>query len=285
MDQHEVGFFTGISNDDYHAGPGISKSGLWTIYTQTPAHYKYPPEKAEKTTAQQGTLDFGSASHCAILEPEEFENRYVRGPEDRKGNKWKDLVEGVALSGKTVIVQKDYDNVLAIRDRVHADSWLNGIITGGKPIVEGSAYWIDPATGCLCRCRPDLYRADLKVMVDCKSTRSAHPSDFARSVANFGYHAQEAFYADGMNTIGQPVAATVFIAWEKESPYATAVYELPPSIVEEGRATMRKALNIYAACVKDESWPAYPEGVQELKFKRYHFMETEAPDFADGELA
>lgn len=279
------GIYQGIPNEAYHAGPGISKSGLWTIEQKSPAHYKFPPAKDEDSTQARATKDIGTAAHVAILEPNDLEKRVVRGPEDRRGNKWKDLAEMCAIDKRTLLTSKDYDNVMAMRDAVHADPWINGIITGGKPMVEASGYWIDPETGELCRCRPDLYREDLGIVIDLKSSESAHPDAFARSVINYGYHAQEAFYSDGWSAAGKKVEGFVFIAWEKKSPYAFGVYELPPSIVDEGRAVMRKALGTYTECRKANRWPGYASGVQELPIKKWAYRLTEAPSALDEEVA
>jgi len=260
-----------LSNEQYHSGPGISKSGLWTLDTKSPAHLKFGVRK------ESAAFDFGEACHMAILEPNLFEALVTRGPEDRRGNKWKDMVEACALDGKLLLTAGDYDGVLAIRDAVHADQWINSILTTGVREVEHSGYWIDPETGVLCRCRPDLYRADLGIIIDVKSTQSAHPDKFARSVINYGYHAQEAFYSDGYRALGRDVQGFVFLAWEKEEPYAYAVYELPPSIVEEGRVQMRRALNTYADCLASDHWPAYGDGVRELPISRWAYRLTEAP--------
>jgi exodeoxyribonuclease VIII len=273
------GIYRDIPNESYHAGPGISKSGLWTIQTQSPAHYKFGVRE------EKSHFDFGEACHFAILQPELFEAKVFRGPEDRRGNKWKDAAEFCKGEGKLLLTAPDYDGVLTIRDAVHADAWINSIVTGGKPVIEASGYWIDEETGELCRCRPDLYREDLGILLDVKSTVSAHPDAFARSVTNYGYHAQEAFYSDGWRALNQKVEGFAFLAWEKKPPYAFAVYELPPSIVEEGRAMMRQALNTYAECKRGDRWPAYGEGVQELTFKRWAYRLTEAPDELDGEAA
>lgn len=275
----QPGIYFDLPNEAYHSGPGVSKSGLWTIQTKSPAHYRF--EERE----QKNHFDFGEASHLAVLQPDEFEARVYRGPDDRRGNKWKDTAEWCAREGKLILTAGDYDAVLAIRDAVHADAWINSIITGGKPVIEASGYWIDEQTGELCRCRPDLYREDLGIIIDAKSTISAHPDAFARSVINYGYHAQEAIYSDGWRALGKPVDGFVFLSWEKKSPYAHAVYELPPSIVEEGRAMMRAALDTYSSCRKSDTWPAYGEGVQELSFKRWAYRMTEAPDAIDEQQA
>lgn len=265
------GIYAGIPNEAYHSGPGISKSGLWTIHTKSPAHFKFGERKETKA------FDMGEACHLAILEPNLFEKKVVRGPDDRRGNKWKDIAEVCRIDGKLLLTSGDYDNALAVRDAVHADPFVSSIVANENATIEASGYWIDEATGLLCRCRPDLYRADLGIMVDVKSTASAHPDDFARSVINYGYHAQEAFYTDGWQSLGKTVDGFVFLAWEKSSPYACGIYELPPPIVEEGRTIARRALETYAQCQKVNHWPAYGSGVQELEFKRWAYRLTEAP--------
>lgn len=277
------GIYKGMSNEAYHSGPGISKSGLWTIHTKTPAHYKYPAEK-EMTPQKQANLDWGTGIHIAILEPNDFEKKVYRGPEDRKGNKWKDAKEFCELEGKLLLVQSAYDEVCAARDAVHADPWINSIITGGKPVIEASGYWIDEETGMMCRCRPDFYRSDLGVILDVKSTVDAMAEKFSRHVIDLGYHVQEPFYSDGWRALGQNVDAFVFLAVEKEAPFAKAVYELPPSIVAEGREIARKALKEYAECSKSGKWKSLPEGVQELKFPRWSYKNTEAPTALDEEV-
>lgn len=278
------GIIANLSNADYHASDGISKSGLWTIHKTSPAHYKY------SVRDEKSHFDFGEAAHLAILEPDAFERIVHCGPDDRRGNKWKAAQEECAATmvehrgaktPKLLLTSSDYQDVLGIRDAVHADAWISGIITGGKSMVEASGYWIDPETGVNCRCRPDLWREDLGIMLDVKSTLSAAAADFSRSVVNYGYHSQEAFYSDGWRHLGKQVDGFVFLAWEKKKPYARSVFELPPSIVEEGRAIMRKSLSAYAACADSGDWPGYPTGVQELQFPKWAYSEIDAPETID----
>lgn len=266
-----VGIHEGIPNDVYHSLPGISKSGLWTMYQKTPAHFRYAVRK------ETNAFDVGEAIHLAVLQPDVFETRVIRGPKDRRGNNWKDFQAEATNSGRLLLTEADFDKALEVRDVVHADAWLNAMIVSPHSQVERSGIWTDAETGVTCRLRPDLYRPDLGIIFDLKSTRCAEAETFARDVANYGYHAQEAWYSDGWRALGQNVEAFVFIALEKDAPYCRAAYELLPSIVDEGRIAMRKTLRLYAQCAAVDRWPGYEPGVQELKFKPWAYYETEAP--------
>jgi exodeoxyribonuclease VIII len=267
----EPGIYPDIPNEAYHAGPGVSKSGLWELHTKSPYHFQFAPRE------EKNFFDLGEAGHIAALQPEQFEALVYRGPDDRRGNKWTDAQEFCKIEGKVCLTSKDYDKALMIRDTLHADPTINSLVASSAAQVEASGFWTDAETGSLCRCRPDLYRPDLSLIVDLKTTTSAHPGKFARSVVDYGYHAQEAFYTDGLRALGQSVNAFVFIAVEKTDPFAFAIYELPPSIVDEGRAIMRKALDKYAECKRTDTWPGYANGVQELQFPRWAYTETQAP--------
>lgn len=275
------GIYQGIPNEAYHAGPGAGRSGLWTLETQSPAHFKYPAP-VEETAQSKAAKSFGTATHVAVLEPEDFEKKVIKGPADRRGNKWTDLEEASKINNTTLLTEKDYENCQALRDTVHADPFLNGIITGGPAMVEATGYFIDPVTGLLCRVRPDLYRKDIKIILDVKTTKNAKAEDFVKSVTNLGYHFQEAFYTDGWQALDMPVDGFVFMALEKKSPFAFSVYELPPAIVEEGRMMVRKALDKHHECLEKNMWPGYPTGVQSLEFKRWQYRYTEAPTEEDA---
>lgn len=181
------------------------------------------------------------------------------------------------------LTESDYDKALQIRDTVHANSVLNKLIASSNSVIEQSGYWIDPETGLLCRVRPDLHRPDLKIIIDLKTTASAMRRDFQTSIAKYGYHAQEAFYTDGMSALGQQVDGFIFIAVEKKDPFCIAVYELEPTAVDRGRERIRQALKIYSECKASNNWPGYSEGVQALDIPRWAYSDDEAPVFFEGE--
>ncbi|EFA3840399.1 exodeoxyribonuclease VIII, partial [Escherichia coli] len=100
----EPGIYYGISNENYHVGPGVSKSQLDDI-ADTPALYLWR-KNAPVDNTKTKTLDLGTAFHCRVLEPEEFSNRFIVAPEfNRRTNAGKEeekafLME-CASTGKT----------------------------------------------------------------------------------------------------------------------------------------------------------------------------------------
>ncbi|HEI2837618.1 TPA: exodeoxyribonuclease VIII, partial [Escherichia coli] len=168
----EPGIYYGISNENYHAGPGVSKSQLDDI-ADTPALYLWR-KNAPVDTTKTNTLDLGTAFHCRVLEPEEFSNRFIVAPEfNRRTNAGKEeekafLME-CASTGKTVInaeegrkIELMYQSVMALP----LGQWL--VESAGH--AESSIYWEDPETGILCRCRPDKIIPEFHWIMDVKTT-------------------------------------------------------------------------------------------------------------------
>lgn len=167
----------------------------------------------------------------------------------------------------TELSADDLATVEAMRDAIlehPAGRWL---FEGGHmhQAVERSFWWVDPATGVPCRCRPDFMCWTNEygwVVADPKSTRDASFYGFRREVAKWSYHMQDAFYRDGISQVlGQPVGKFVFLAADKSAPHNAACYELEPEGVEQGRAAYRYALEQYADWLtNDNHWPGYGDG-------------------------
>lgn len=253
-----------MSNAQYHAAPGISKSGLWTIHSRTPAHFRFGERKAKDGDA----LDVGTAIHTAILEPEDFERTIARGPADRKGNKWPEACSLYRLNGFDVtLTAKDYDMVLRIRDSADRCAILRGLRPG--LIIESSAF-AETGADLVMRCRPDGYHPRAKLMLDIKSTTDASPAGFAKACASYGYHVQDAFYSDTWEAAGGgEVAGFIFLAFEKEPPYLVAPYELSVPAQDEGRRIYRAALDTYRQCVAADTWPGYSADIETLSLPRW----------------
>lgn len=256
-----------LSFESYLARRAVSKSSLWTLHTRSPAHARV--EKEESNAMKMGT-----AVHCAVLEPDVFEERFVRGPDDRRGNKWKEALDE---HGARLLTSGDYDDALAVRDVLMRDPVIRRL-TGAGVVREASAFWTDEETGLECRIRPDAYDPKRALMADLKMTTDARGEKWRQRVEDFGYHLQEPWYSDGWPLAGGgEVAAFCFIVVEDKPPFEFNIFELEPAAAEEGRAIGRAALRRWAECRSTDRWPGYERGVKALDLRPWAYQLTERP--------
>lgn len=249
--------------------PRVSKSSLWTAHTRSPRHARVEKEESN-------AMKLGTAIHCAILEPDQLTVRFVRGPEDRRGNKWKDFVEGCEKAGKLPLTEADYDAGLLIRDRLQKEPLIKRIAGAGTQ-REISCYYTDPETGLKCRARPDAYVADMNLIVDLKSTTDARLDPFGRVFGALGYHVQAAKYPRGwqLATGADVEPAFLFVALERAEPFEFVIYEPDADTIAEGRVILRKALDQWARCVETGEWPGYERKPQIFSMRKWDFRETQ----------
>lgn len=245
-----------LSNEQYHAADGISKSGL-DLIMRSPAHYRFG-ERKEATRA----MEIGTALHCAILEPERFATDYMllRNVTDRRSSEYKEACK--VWSSERVLTGTEADRVAGMQESALSNPHLSQYLNApGR--CELSMFATDPETGVLVKCRFDKL-TDTGFAVDLKKTQDLR--DFAKSVANYGYHMQAAFYLDVYKwATGDDLSAFVFAAVEELLPHASAPFVLDEEALEIGRMLYRKALNTYAECLEDDEWPGIacePETIQ-----------------------
>jgi exodeoxyribonuclease VIII len=264
------GVIHGMSIELYHAGPGISKSGLDEI-ARSPAIYyarhldPSRPEPVEKSGQMEGSL-----AHCAILEPDELSKRYAVGPDANRNTKvWKEFE--AANAGKICIKPDEYDTAMRQAESVRRLPEVRDALARG--FAEASAYWIDPVTGQLCRCRPDWVHPcgeNQAILLDLKTYADASPREFRRQIARKRYHVQDAFYSDGYEIASKSeVLAFVFVAVETEWPYAACAVMLDDVGREQGRKDYRRDLNTYADCCEKALWPGYGEQIQIVNLPKW----------------
>jgi len=248
--------------DDYHAHPSLSSSLIGRLL-QSPAHYRAALTAERKQTP---AMLLGSAVHCAVLEPDDFLIRYARAPEgDGRTKAVKEAKAELAAAGVEVLAADHWDAVTGIRDAVRAHRLADTLLTNGE--AELSALWTDPDAGVDCRLRADWVNTAhaQPLLVDLKTTQDASPNGFAKSCASYGYHRQHWWYCEGWERVTGEVPAFIFVAVEKEPPYAIGVYTLDDEAVAFGAEQCRQAIRTYVECVETGRWPGYaPDQIQTL---------------------
>lgn len=258
------GIYFDISNEDYHAGDGVSKSQL-DLLAKTPAllnWVKDAPEDEDKKAA----LDMGTALHCLLLEPDEFDKRFIIAPPfNRRTNQGKAdeeaFLKEVEDRGATVMSAEEGRKLRLMRASAMAHPTARWLLET-KGHCEASMYWNDETTGELCRIRPDKWLPDYRMIVDVKKV--ADMDRFARHVEEFRYHVQEAMYREGaLRATGEP-HSFLFLAISESidcGRYPVRVFELDLADSAAGLALFHRDLNTYHQCRQSDEW----RGVEVIK--------------------
>lgn len=267
----QAGLIPGIPIEEYHSGPGVSKSQLDKV-DRSLLHYIYSLEKEDDDETKEQR--FGRAFHSFILEPE-LGNVIVEPVVNKKTNDGKAILKEfyLANAGKNIVTPDELVALQGMKKSVLADPDASALVLSpGR--VENSAYWYDKKTGLLCRCRPDKM-LDNGICIDLKSAADASPEGFAKAVANQRYHVQDPFYSDGIKAAtGQAPKGFVFIAVEKKPPYAVGVYQLDDQAIEEGRAVYRKNLLALSEAKCTNIYRGYTSRITTLSLPRWAIKET-----------
>lgn len=235
-----------LTNAEYHAVNAYSKSTLDLIHT-SPALLQWardaPQEKSE-------AIENGTAIHCALLETDEFAQRYVKIPQynmrttEGKANA-EHFKESMSGSGRIIMTADDYDLIIAMRDSVMAHPVARRLLTvSGKS--EQSIFW--ERDGLRLKCRPDRIPDSEHfghMLIDVKKTGDV--DHLAKSIHEFRYNVQAAFYSDAYEQLTGEYPRFIFIAvGERRSigRHPVSVFELPLDWVEDGRSAYLADLEI-----------------------------------------
>lgn len=248
------GFISGMPNEVYHSTPGFTSKSELDLINTSPAHFMY----ARKKPATK-SMSLGSAIHSAILEPQVFESEYLllREVQDRRVAAYKEAAKN--FPAERILTAPEVDLVSSMQESVRINNkarhWLD------KPgFSEVSLFTQCPETGVNVRVRFDRLTED-GYAIDLKSTKSASPEEFSKSIYQYRYHVQDAIYSDAYHwETGEQLKGFIFIAVENDTPHVTMVYELDDFSKSIGRSEYRKNLITYAECLEKGSWPAYPTG-------------------------
>lgn len=255
---------------------------------------KYLQWRVKHPRPETAPLRIGRAIHCLILEPDEFESRWIStktcaGTKKDKSacssmgtlyfeGEWYCRVKGHAPKeagnppeGVEIILPDERELVKFCADAVWAHGHASKLLKDSK--TEHSIEWQDPETGIACRGRMDSVRPNF--LTDLKSTRRETVREFTMDAARGLYHGQLAWYHDGAIAAGRlPADAELpyVVSVSTSEPYDVAAYQLSRSSFEAGQILYRDLLLKYAQCQAAEMWPGIAPDLLTL----------DLPDWAPG---
>lgn len=273
METIAPGIYEGISNSDYHSGPGLSSSDMKCL-AQSPLHYKTSKASPHEET---DAMKLGTAVHFAVLEPDIFSEIYAETPEgDRRSKAFKTALAELEEQGKIPLTPNDYEAIQGMARSIQEHPLAGRWLTGGTAEISG--YWMQRIdsdgldTNILCKCRPDYIKevGNQYVIIDLKTTRNAEPRYFSKAAYwDYQYHISAAHYLTGMEKLrGVRAQGFIFIAVEKAPPYAVNVFEASEEFIQAGEEINQELYKIFASCQASGNWPGYPAISRKLMLPR-----------------
>lgn len=278
------GAYEGISAADYHGnpnllpGPSLSASGAKLLLEKSPRHFWHASAmNPKRKESDKPHFAVGRAAHDLILLGGDWAKQYHVLPEGFSRAKSVAMAEHIAAAdyaaskGKTLIRHEDMELVKRISDEIGANEAARHALMRGTP--EMTLAWQDELTGVWLRARPDFLPQtcidgdDIRIVTDLKFMASTNcsPDGFSKAIHNYGYHIAAAHYGEGIKHVfGKYPTHHMHLVIEKEEPNTVSLYPLPAEDIERGRNQMRRAIDLFAACVKRNQWPGYADIPREV---------------------
>ena len=241
-----------MTEKEYRQHPAISRSELWHI-RESPEKFKWYREHPEHPTP---ALVFGQVFHKLALEPNTFHDEFAVAPIIDRRTKdgkaaWAEFVESAA--DKTVIDCDSYHKAQEMVDCMCRVPFVKKLLDGEH---EKPVFWTDDLTGEACKARYDaLVEVNGQpIIVDLKTTTDASTDAFMRSAIKLGYDFQSGMYCEGLKQTTGKNPLFVFIAIEKEPPYAVNILQADDAFVQHGYDVFRELIGIYHECKESGLW-------------------------------
>lgn len=259
-----TGIHLGVPAEEYHAWPAAGSSVLREILRASPLHAAYMVAAARETPAMR----IGTAVHCAVLEPDEWESRYAVAPHvDRRTTAGKQEWERhlAAAGDRVTLAADDAETVRRCADAVMRCDAARRVL---KLAPEREASVLSRVLGIPVKARVDACDRDLGRIVELKTTsRGAGREEFERSIERLGYGLQAAHYksvaraATGDDDAGTDV---IYIVVETEPPHGVAVYRLRDQVIGLYHELHLALLARWNIAMAESRWEGYPDEVQDI---------------------
>lgn len=264
-------------NMNYFVNPAMSQSKLKDL-RKSPKHFwakHLAPERIPDT--ETDAMRFGKAVHMCLFEHQLFIKNYVAEPNVDKRTKEGKLEFATFIAnsaGKTIISANDMEAVKCIRDAVLNKKTSRKLLNNGLP--EHELYWIDPETGIHCKAKLDYLIEPCKqfpngLILDLKTTINADPTEFAKSIYNFGYYNQMAFYCNAVKIIYKTsdYPLFIYIPVEKSAPFECYFFAGDETMLEIGLQENSRLLKLYSNCTTSGKWYGYEDKVQTISLPNW----------------
>ncbi len=283
-----------------HRAECVSGYDLSKIYSHSAAHYMYQEREEEKN------LDFGIAARQMLLDPEAFDNDFVRGVDKTQYPDAlvtaKDMWAWLGDRGmkKTGTKPDLTARILEAEPATHIMDKLQlelEAVNEDKTILDAEDYdsiqgmrallMDDPEVSAMINGGFTGYTITGEVIgvkliagislitsaggiVRYTTTRDCHPERFGKRINDYGYLLRAALEWECFKrAYGKEPAYYILLSQEKKAPFVFKPYNVDKDALEIGRIQLETALKTYARCVKSGKWPAYGTDIEDVMIPEF----------------
>lgn len=283
------GIYPDMDEAEYHADPvagwSLSASGAALLLDPScPALYLHNRRHPKPRTK---ALDMGTLAHRVVLgagcQPVVIPDKILSKNGSTGTGDARAFIAAEEAKGNIPVKSTDWKIINDMADALQRHPVAGRIFQQGAGDPEVSLFWQDERHGIMRRARLDWLPRQASsrgriIIADYKTARSAHPAEWRRAGADYGYHRQDANYKAGVRALGiAKDVAMVYVVQEKTPPYLVSVFEITPDAVDIGAQQMDRASAIFARCLETGHWPDYTDGrVLPVDLPTYYTISAEA---------
>ncbi len=251
-----AGIHAGVPMQDYIndpcEDPSLSKGVIDKLVHRSAAHahQDHPRLSGSKQDATKRS-DLGSAAHAMLL----------GGAEAIVFVDAKDWRTDAAKNTRDTARKENRIPMLAKEAKA-----LDAMVSIARPIlesfgagdVENTLIWQED-NGVWGRARPDWLAEPRDTVIDYKTSKTADPDEWIRTVLHrSNYALQAGWYLRGLDVLlGAKERDFLFLVQEIEPPYCCSVVGAGPQMIELAQSKIRAALKLWRICLQSKKWPGY----------------------------
>jgi hypothetical protein len=272
-----TGLHYGVPAPRYHADPcptpSLSSGAARTILAKSPAHVQIENPRLGGTSREStAAMDTGALIHAILsgnldeIGVGDFPNYLTKAAKE-----WRDETRA---AGKVPVLAEAYVEAEIVSGYVRARAAI-GITNSPFDALaknEVTAIWREGDV--YCRARYDVLRMDdhgNADVFDWKTTKDISDRGIEKSIANFRYDIQAAFYLRGLEAMGLrlPQLSFCFVFIETAPPYTVRRVVLSQEYLAQARKEVSQAIALWQQCLARNAFPTTPPDTLTVEIPHY----------------
>ena len=249
----------------------------------------------EGFSEETNPMRMGSGTHALLMEPDQFEDRFVVVPDfhkdpdnvtkkgDRSESKVTDYYKfkiaefATENEGKTFLSRSQYDSCLYAIESIWSRPVMRELVqSSAKEVTVFGDILSVPFKG-----RLDLLNAT--TITDLKTTNSVHKRTFGRMFANLHYAFKLSIYRELVRQNTDGVLDVMLITQELDGDFDNALVPVPDIVLDNAFSQVKDTVRKYKECLASNRWPGVDGGEDyyELYLPQWTLEDAEDLDWGD----